>query len=288
MTAAEIFDRGYRKYDGQRAGLGGAMRSLTWHTTRSILGLGRPARHKVFPIIVIVIAFLPAIIFIGIAALFPVDLFEGEIIPPFYELAQSSWLSIILFSAMVVPEALVRDRRDGMYALYLSTPLTRATYLLGKIGAVLGTLAIVTAGPALLMLLGFTFEGAGPEGFVNWTKTAAQIVLGGVGITVVFAAVSLAAASLTDRRAFASVAVILVLLGSPAVSSALVEGADMTERLEAFNVILIALEAAPRAFGERSEDLGTMSNSLFALSTTGWIGGSAALVWGRYRRLGAV
>ncbi len=288
MTNAEIFDRGYRKYEGHRAGMSGAVRSLMWHTTRSILGLGRKARHKVFPIIVIVIAFLPAIIFMGIAALFPVDLFEDGIIPEYWELAQSSWLAIILFCAMVVPEALVRDRRDGMFALYLSTPLTRATYLIGKVGAVMGTLAIVTAGPSILLLLALTFEGVGPEGFVDWIKTTGQIILGGIGMTAVFAAVSLAAASLTDRRAFASVAVVLVLLGVPAVTGALVDGAGMSERLWAFNVIGIALETAPRIFGERSGEFESMSTPLFLTATGGWIGGSIALVWARYRRLGAV
>ena len=55
----EIFDRGYRTFDGERAGVGKAVRSVAWHTIRSILGLGRKGRHKVFPIIVAVVAFLP-------------------------------------------------------------------------------------------------------------------------------------------------------------------------------------------------------------------------------------
>ena len=49
MTAAEIFDRGYRRFDGERAGVGKAVRSVAWHTIRSILGLGRKGRHK-YPI----------------------------------------------------------------------------------------------------------------------------------------------------------------------------------------------------------------------------------------------
>ena len=73
MSSAEIFDRGYRKFEGERSGVGGAIRSLSWQTTRSILGLGRKARHKIFPILVIAIAFLPAIIYVGMAALFPAD-----------------------------------------------------------------------------------------------------------------------------------------------------------------------------------------------------------------------
>ena len=39
VSDARILDRGYRKYDGERSGLWGSIRSLAWHTTRSILGL---------------------------------------------------------------------------------------------------------------------------------------------------------------------------------------------------------------------------------------------------------
>ena len=33
-------------------------------------------------------------------------------------------MATIVFVALVAPEAIVRDRRDGMFALYLSTPLS--------------------------------------------------------------------------------------------------------------------------------------------------------------------
>ncbi len=69
MTAAEIFDRGYRTFDGERAGVGKAVRSVARHTIRSILGLGRKGRHKVFPIIVAVVAFLPSIGFLALSVL---------------------------------------------------------------------------------------------------------------------------------------------------------------------------------------------------------------------------
>ena len=69
MSDAQILDRGYRRFEGERSGVAGAMRSVAWHTTRSILGLGRKARHKVFPIIVLVVAFVPAIAFLAISVL---------------------------------------------------------------------------------------------------------------------------------------------------------------------------------------------------------------------------
>ena len=295
MTEAEIFDRGYRRFDGDRSGTLGAVRSLSWHTTRGILGLGRKARHKVFPVLVIILAFLWPVVFIGIAALFPVDIFADELRPEYWELARFPLIvmAIMLFSAMVVPEALVRDRRNGMLPLYLSSPLTRATYLLGKVLAVMGTLAIVTTGPALLLLLGVTFEGEGPDGPLNWAKVAGQIFLAGTGMAAVFAAVGLAVSSLTDRRAFASVAVVLVLIGSGGIVAGLVEGAEMSQNLRVFNVVDMAIEVAPRIFGaaEGQGDRGpeaSLSGSTYLAGVFGWIGGSAAVVWARYRRIGAV
>ena len=155
---SEIHDRGYRKYEGTRSGVAGAVRSLTWQTIRSILGLGRPARHKVFPVIMVVIAALPAVIFVGIVIRF------RDFDPPvnYSDLFGYSYAAILLFAAMVAPEALVRDRRDGMFSLYLSTPLTRSSYVGAKVLAVLAVMMIITFGPVLLVLLGYTVTGDGP------------------------------------------------------------------------------------------------------------------------------
>ena len=139
MTTAEIFDRGYRKFDGERAGLGQAVRSVAWHTPRSILGIGRKGRHKVFPVIVAVIAFLPSIGFLALAVLIG-DLLEGELQPDYWELFGLPRFAVVLFATLVAPEAIVRDRRDGMLRLYLSTPLTKPTYLLAKFTAVMSTM----------------------------------------------------------------------------------------------------------------------------------------------------
>ena len=69
MSDAQILDRGYRRFEGERAGLRGSVGSLTWHTSRSILGLGRKARYKIVPVFIIVVAFLPVIAFLALAIL---------------------------------------------------------------------------------------------------------------------------------------------------------------------------------------------------------------------------
>ena len=92
---AQILDRGYRRYEGSRSGMVGAVASVAWHSTRSILGLGRKARHKVFPVIVAVLAFIPATIFLGLTVLIG-DLLEDEIRPEWWELFGFSFFAILL------------------------------------------------------------------------------------------------------------------------------------------------------------------------------------------------
>ncbi len=283
---AQILDRGYRRYEGARSGLVGAIRSVAWHSTRSILGLGRKARHKVFPVIVALVAFLPAVIFLGMAMLIG-DLLEDEIRPAYWELFGFSWVAIVLFATLVAPEAIVRDRRDGMFSLYLSTPLTRSTYLGAKVIAAMGTLTIIILGPPLLALIGYTLQSQGPDGVTEWFEVLGKLVASGLLIAAVLTAVSLGASSLTDRRAFASVAVIMVLIGSLTVTAVLIEQAGASDNLQAFSPFAV-FEVAPRMFGDRSEDAQGFDTSLVAAATVGWTAAGAAVMWWRYRRLGAV
>jgi len=282
--AATILDRGYRRYEGERSGVAGAIRSVAWHSIRSVLGIGRSARHKIFPVISVLIAYLPALVFVGIAALLPVDMVAEGALPSYADYVGFIGLAIVLFCGMVAPEILVKDRRDGMLGLYLSTPLRRDTYLVAKVSAVMATLTMVTLGPPLLLLIAYTIEGSGPGGLGDWLILLVRIVASGVAISAVFAAVSLAAASLTDRRAFASVGIILLLLGSAAVVGALVDGADMSSNLRVFDLLTMPFELVKRIYG-RPGDFPELSTVLVAGSTAAWTIGGSALVWLRYRRL---
>lgn len=286
MSDARILDRGYRKYDGRRAGVRGSIRSLAWHTIRSILGLGRPARHKIFPAVVIVVGFVPALAFLAVAILIG-DLGE-EVRPEYWEFFGFSFSAALLFTALVAPEAIVRDRRDGMYALYLSTPLTRPTYLAAKVVAVLGTLSIIVIGPAMLAFLGYTVQSMGPDGFPSWVGVAVRIVAGGLCIGLVYAAVGLAAASLTDRRAFASVAVILLMLGSSIAVAVMVGEAELTPYLRLLDPVSTPLEIPARLFGDRTIDYRRIGTPAVVAANLAWFAAGAGVVAARYRKLGAV
>ncbi len=284
----EIHDRGYRKYEGSRSGVVGAVRSLTWQTIRSILGMGRPARHKVFPVIVVVIAALPAVVFVGVAILFR-DLGDGSLVN-YSDLFGFSVLAILLFAAMVAPEALVRDRRDGMFSLYLSTPLTRSSYVGAKVGAVLAVMMIIALGPVLLALLGYTVAGDGPPGVVEWLEVFLKLTAGSLLISAVMTALAMAGASVTDRRAFASVAVVLVVLGGTTVSSILINVADFSNAYGFLDPLATAGEAATRILGEVSDEsqpLSEIDTGVVALAAAAWFAAGAGVVGYKYRKLEA-
>ncbi len=291
MSTAEIFDRGYRKFDGERAGLGQAVRSVSWHTIRSILGIGRKGRHKVFPIIISVIAFLPSVGFLALAVLIG-DLLEGELQPEYWELFGLPIVAVVLFATLVAPEAIVRDRRDGMLRLYLSTPLTKPTYLAAKFIAVMSTMAIVVAGPVLLFLVGNTIQSLGPDGFGEWIEVLVKVVLSSLIIVLFMTSVSLAASSLTDRRAFASVAVLGVIIGVSIVVNIAVERIGVSRNLLVLDPFAVSLETAARIFGNVSPEFTEAGDDvptwMVYSGTAGWILVGLGILTDRYRRLASV
>lgn len=287
MSSAQILDRGYRRFEGTRSGLIGAVRSVAWHTVRSTLGLGRKGRHKVFPIIVLVVSFVPALAFMALAALIG-DMLEGELRPEYWEMFGFSFVATVVFVALVAPEAIVRDRRDGMFALYLSTPLARPSYLIAKVIAVMGTMALVVVGPPVLFLIGYTFQSQGPSGLIDWIGVMGRILLAGLAICTVYTALSLGVASLTDRRAFASIAVVFVMLGASIASGVLVDVAEFSENWRILDPISGTLEIAPRLFGDRSDNFRGISTWLVGLGSLGWTALGSAFLVGRYRKLAAV
>ena len=281
---AQIAERGFQRYEGRRSGVPGAVRSVAWESVRSTLGLGRPARHKIFPVISVVIAYLPAVVFIGIAVLIPGDVLEPEDVADYASYYGFIILAIVLFAALVAPEVLVSDRRNGMLAMYLSTPLHRGTYLAAKAVAVAATLGLVTLGPPLLLLVGYTVEGEGPDGIANWLLVLLRIALAGIAISAPLAAVSMAASSLTDRRAFAAIGIVLLILASPILAGALVEGAELSPNWRLLDISTMPFELVFRIFGQPGNfpELATLP---VVLVNIGWVAGGLAVVWWRYSRL---
>ncbi|HVM52178.1 MAG TPA: ABC transporter permease [Acidimicrobiales bacterium] len=283
--AAHIYEQGYRAYDGERLGVRASVRSLAVHSILRGLGLRRTFWAKLLPIATVGIAYLPAAVFLGIAAIIP-DEITGDLdaIPGYADYFGNITAAIVLFVAIVGPEVLCSDRRNGMLGMYLASPLTRETYLLAKVLAVLPVLLLVTLGPQLLLLIGRTLIDVGPETVADFALVLVRTLVAGLVVAAIYTAVSLAAASLTDRRAVASAGVILTLLVSSSVTSALVEGADFDRRLYLLNLAFLPFELVQRIYGELGSEPTLATASLVAGVFT-WVIGAAAVVWWRYQQL---
>ena len=283
---ARILERGYRRYTGPREGPSHAVRSLIAHTLRRILGLRRPTRSKILPVLAIAFAYLPAIVFVGVISLF--GRFGGrgqarELIPQYSEYYGFIISAIVLFVAFVAPEALCPDRRSRVLSLYLASPLTRMTYLLSKAASVASVITFVTLGPPLLLLLGLMTQSAGPEGPIEVLKVLIRIIESGVFLAALYTSLSMAIASLTDRRAVAAAATLFVLIGSAIVSET-ISFLSKTDAVLVLSLTAGPLELVRRIYGEPGVTPG-VATWVLALGYAAWTAGAAAVAIVRYRRL---
>ncbi len=99
---ARIVARGFARYDGPRSGVPGAIRSVAWQSIRATLGIGRLARHKIFPIISVAIAYVPAIVFVGISVLLPEEIANQVVdYPGYYGFITAAIAERLIFCPLV-------------------------------------------------------------------------------------------------------------------------------------------------------------------------------------------
>lgn len=285
---AQIHDLGYRTFEGERAGVRFAMLSLGWHAIQRVLGLKRAARHKVLPVITILLCFVPALVFVGMAAFLPTSLLDEDILPTYAEYYGFIVVVMWLFTSIVAPEAICTDRRTGMMALYLASPLDRTTYIVSKMAAVATTMLLITLLPNLFLLIAYTIEGAGPDGLGEFLETFGRILVAGGLIAVYFGAYSAMISSFTSRRSMASAAIVISFLMSGVVSSALIDGADADDRVALINVATLPLRSSTFLLGEEpegSQGLAAVDGGLVLLVTIAVAAVAALVTWWRYQRI---
>jgi len=235
------------------------------------------------PLVVAVMAYLPAAVFVGVAALVPDEL--GDAVTPdygdYYGFVTSA---ILLFVAAVVPDVVCGDRRSGMLGLYLAAPLTRDGYLAMKALAVGTVVGGVTLGPPVLLLIGYSFVDLGPGWPGEGLLLVARIVAAAAIVAVWYTALGLVASSLTDRRAFASAGIVLAALVSAAVVGALVDAAALTSWLRLADLFNLPFEAVRRVYGEEGE-YPELDTGWVLATVAGFVVVAAVFVRTRYQRL---
>lgn len=208
-----IHDIGYRRYDGPRLGAGYIGRSLFVHSLRGVFGLGRAARSKVVPLLLLAVITVPALVMAAVVVITG----SSELPVEYSSYAVRLQIVVSLFVAAQSPQSVSHDLRFRVVELYFSRPLSRTAYVRAKLLAMTGALFVLLAAPLLVL-----YAGALLAELPFWSNTGDVLVsLGGAAVfAVVLAALGLVVSAFTPRRGLgvaAVVAVLLVLSGVAAV-----------------------------------------------------------------------
>jgi ABC-2 type transport system permease protein len=281
---AQIIDRGYRSYDGERTGVWGAMTAVVRHSLQRALGLRRTLWAKVFPLMSVALAYVPAIVFVGIVALLPRSQTADLLLPSYGDYYGFVISAIMLFTASVAPEVMCTDRRTGMLGVYLASPLDRSTYLAAKALAIAAAVSLVCVGPPLLMLVANILQSTGPEGMADIASTAVDVLVTGLALTLLFTGLTMGVTSLTDRKFVATASIVLLYLLSLSIAGTLT-AAGAPEGATGIAPTLLALEQAQRIHGEYSPIMPTVPAATIWLWWAGWTFGGFGLSWYRLKTL---
>lgn len=196
-----IHDLGYRRYEGQRLGRAQIIRALAWHSLRSAFGIGRGVKAKIVPVVTFGIMCLPAVINAAAVAL---SSSHARIIPYDTYVPAVRVLVMTIFIAAQAPELVSRDLRSHVLPLYFARPVRRADYPLAKLAAFVLACLIMIEVPELLLYLGTILQAHGASAIWAQTRALTPGLLVGLMWAAVLAAIGIALASFSGRRAYAT------------------------------------------------------------------------------------
>lgn len=200
---SEIYDIGYRHYDGPRLGRGYSTRALAVHSLRGVFGLGRTARSKIMPFALGFIMLLPAIVSIAMMALLKQ---HGMSYSGFTVFMQTV---LAIFLASQAPTVVAPDLRYRVLPLYLSRPVAIAEYVTAKVIAMTVALFLLVAVPLTLIYVGeLLIDLDGPPQTKEYLGAMAMALL----LSLLLSAFGLAIASLTPRRGLGVASIIALYL----------------------------------------------------------------------------
>lgn len=297
--SARIHDVRYRPYEGEvRGSTRRAIASMARWSALRALGARRRWTAKVVPVGLILIALGPAVTVLGVKALLGGDTAQQlptDLVPYAYYYTFIGF-AIWAYAAIVIPETICPDRRSRVLDLYLSTAMSPREYVVGKVLASFVPLLGVTTLPLLVLYVGNVFFSEHPLGYVlDNLRTLPAILAGGAFVALVYTLLGLAVASLTSRRAFASVGFILLIIISGMVAGILAEVADLGPNARMLNLQALPVWLAQIMIGGKQITGGdgpfVAANrpdlALILIGNALIVGACLAVLALRYRRRGA-
>lgn len=290
-----VFDIGYRNYTGEREGVKRSRLAVYKDGIRIALGFGRGGRAKILPWFFIgVLAFIGLIMAIvaGAASRLggPDAVSQLPSHGDYYGIAA---IIIFIFAAIVAPELLCRDRREGTINLYLVRPLTGGDYIAARWAAFLTVVIAAAWLPQIILFLGLSMGDPDPIGYLrqHWLDIP-RFLAAGIVMAVYATTIAMLVAAFTLRRAYASVFLVgLFVITTPfTIGMASEIGGTAGEWISMFNLADIPLYVVDLIFGRPSmltkdSPAVHLTAATLILWYVAWTLIPGAILWWRYRRL---
>jgi ABC-2 type transport system permease protein len=292
-----VFDIGYQRYTERREGRGRARRAIFKDGLRIALGLGRGPRAKILPWFFIAVLSVIGLVFAIVAGaadrLGGPGTAERVDLPSHSDYNGIASIIIFVFAAVVGPELLCRDRRDGVINLYLVRPLTGSDYVISRWAAFLSVMVAAAWLPQIILFLGLAGGDPLPGVYLqkHWLDVP-RFLLAGAAMAVYATTLSLLTSSFTTRRAYASVFLVGLFVITTPFTVGLSEeiGGKVGQWISMFNLTNIPVHVNDVIFSDVSEvtedaPARALGPAVLVSWYFLWTLGPAAVLWWRYRRL---
>ncbi len=296
-SGGTVFDIGYQNYTGPREGRNRARLAVFKDGVRTALGLGRGVRAKILPwlfiAILALIALIMALVIGAVNRLGGAGAADQANLPSHSDYYGIASIVFFVFAAVVAPELLCRDRREGVINLYLVRPLTGSDYIAARWAAFLTVMVAAAWLPQLILLAGLSMSDPAPALYLraHWLDIP-RFLASGVAITAYTTTLALLTASFTNRRAYASVFLVgLFIITTPFTTGLAMQiGGTAGQWISMFNLTNIPVHVNDVIFGEVSViTRGAPAGEFPAWALISWYFlwtlVPAGLLWSRYRRL---
>lgn len=292
-----VFDIGYQRYTGVREGRERGRRAILKDGLRTALGFGRGSKAKVLPWFFIgvlsAIALVMAIVAGAADRLAGPGAAEQLNLPSHVDFYGVASIIMFVFAAVVAPELLCRDRREGVINLYLVRPITGSDYILARWLAFLLVMVAAAWLPQLILFLGLSMGDPDPLLYLkNHWLDLPRFMLSGLVMATFLTTLAMLTASFTTRRAYASVFLVgLVVIMTPFTVGLAEEIEGLPGQwISMFAITNIPMHVNDVIFGEFSELTEDAPARLFAnwIKVTwlvAWTAIPGLALWGRYRRM---
>ena len=297
VSTGTVFDIGYQHYTGTREGRGRSRLAVYKDGLRTALGVGRGGRAKILPwffiSVLAAIALVMALVAGAAERLGGPGTAQRAGLPSHSDYYGIASIITFVFAAVVGPELLCPDRRNGTINLYLVRPLTGSDYVIARWAAFLTVMTAACWLPQVILFLGLSMGDPKPLEYLrlHWLDVP-RFLLAGLAMAAYATTLALLTASFTTRRAYASVFLVgLFVITTPFTAGVSQEmGGALGQWVSMFNLTNVPVHVNDIVFAQVSE----ITEDAPARDLPDWVRvvwyflwtlGPAAVLWGRYRRL---